>query len=98
MEATTGFEPVNRGFAVCFNSYDEQGQQVDDGSWAVIDDHTMTIGTSTFAYAITDDALRFEPIVPPDCNVACRDALGWMYGVSFPGSTWHRVTSGPHVP
>ncbi len=44
-----------------FNSYDENGKQVDDGR-------------------------------------QCRDDLGWMYSVSFPGSAWHRVTSGPHVP
>jgi hypothetical protein len=81
-----------------FNSYDENGNQVDDGPWAIVDDHTFTIGNSTFAYSIVGDALMFEPVVPADCSGRCQDDLGWMYSVSFPGSTWHRVTSGPHVP
>jgi hypothetical protein len=81
-----------------FNSYDEHGNQVDDGPWAIIDDQTFTIGASTFAYLIMGDALLFEPIVPADCRGQCRDDLGWMYSVSFPGSAWHRVTTGPHVP
>jgi len=81
-----------------FNSYDENGNQVDDGPWAVIDDHTFTIGKSTFIYSVAGDALTFEPVVPADCSGQCCDDLGWMYAVSYPGSAWHRVTSGPHVP
>jgi hypothetical protein len=81
-----------------FNSYDENGNQVDDGPWAIVDDHTFAIGKSTFTYLIAGDALTFEPVVPADCTGQCKDDLGWMYSVSFPGSTWHRVTSGPHVP
>jgi hypothetical protein len=81
-----------------FNSYDENGKQVDDGPWAIVDDHTFTIGNSTFTYTIAGDALTFEPVVPADCSGRCKDDLGWMYSVSFPGSAWHRVTSGPHVP
>jgi hypothetical protein len=81
-----------------FNSYDENGNQVDDGPWAIVDDHTMTIGTSTFRYAIAGNALMFEPVVPANCSGQCQDDLRWMYSVSFPGSAWHRVTSGPHVP
>ena len=81
-----------------FNSYDENGNQVDDGPWAIVDAHTFTIGKSTFSYSIVGDALMFEPIVPAVCSGQCHDDLGWMYSVSFPGSAWHRVTSGPHVP
>ena len=51
-----------------FNSYDENGNQVDDGPWAVIDDHTFTIGKSTFIYSVAGDALTFEPVVPADCS------------------------------
>ncbi len=81
-----------------FNSYDENGRQVDDGPWAIVDAQTFTIGKSTFSYSIVGDALMFEPIVPAVCSGQCRDDLGWMYSVSFPGSAWHRLTSGPHVP
>jgi hypothetical protein len=81
-----------------FNSYDENGNQVDDGPWAILDAKTFTIGNSTFAYAIDGDTLRFEPVVPADCSGQCLDDLGWMFSVSFPGSAWHRVLTGPHVP
>jgi hypothetical protein len=81
-----------------FNSYDENGNQVDDGPWALVDGQTFTIGESTFKYSIAGDALTFEPVVPADCSGQCREALGWMYSVSFPGSAWLRVTSGSHVP
>jgi hypothetical protein len=81
-----------------FNSYDENGNQVDDGPWAILDGKTFTIGNSTFAYAIAGNTLRFEPVVPADCSGQCVDDLGWMFSVSIPGSAWHRVLTGPHVP
>jgi hypothetical protein len=81
-----------------FNSYDENDNQVDDGPWAIVDDQTMTIGSSTFTYTIAGNALMLEPVTPADCSGQCLDDLGWMYSVSFPGSAWHRVASGPHVP
>ena len=82
-----------------FNSYDENGDEVDDDTWAIVDDETITIGGSTFTYAVTADSLRMEPVVPAGpCSGQCQDDLAWMYSVSYPGSTWQRVTSGPHVP
>jgi hypothetical protein len=81
-----------------FNSYDESDQQVDDGTWLIVDSTTFSIGNSQFSYSIVGDDLMFEPVVPADCTGQCRADLGWMYGVSFPGSAWHRVKSGPHVP
>jgi len=81
-----------------FNSYDEHGNQVDDGPWAIVDDHTFTIGKSTFSYSIVGNELMFEPVLPADCTGECHETLGWVYAVSYPGSTWQRVTSGPHVP
>ena len=81
-----------------FNSYDENGNQVDDGLWAILDGKTFTIGKSTFAYAIAGNTLRFEPVVPADCSGQCVDDLGWTFSVSIPGSAWHRVLTGPHVP
>ncbi len=81
-----------------FNSYDERGNQVDDDRWVIIGERMLTIGNSTFSYAISGDALMFEPVVPASCTGQCSSDLGWMYSVSFPGSAWHRVTAGPHVP
>ena len=81
-----------------FNSYDENGNEVDDDTWAIVDNDTLTIGGLTFNYAITADGLRMEPVIPADCSGQCVDGLAWMYSVAYPGSTWQRVTSGPHVP
>ena len=81
-----------------FNSYDEAGRQVDDGTWALVDGGHFRIGEWTFKYAISGDELRFEPVVPSPCTAACQDAIGWLYGVSFPGEPWTRVTTGLHVP
>jgi hypothetical protein len=81
-----------------FNSYDENGRQVDDGSWAVVDARHFTIGDATFEYSIDADELQMRPVEPEPCGGSCLDGLGWMYAVSYPGQTWTRVTSGAHVP
>ena len=82
-----------------FNSYDEHGNEVDDAPWASVDADSFTIGSSTFTYTITDgNKLRFEPDVPTSCSGECSRMLWWVYAVSYPGSTWTRITSGPHVP
>jgi hypothetical protein len=75
-----------------FNSYDETGQQVDDGTWELVDPTTLSINASKFKFAIIDNnSLSFEPADP-------ATAGWWEYAVSYPGSTWTRVMSGPHVP
>jgi hypothetical protein len=82
-----------------FNSYDENGQQVDDGTYTIIDDHTFGIGDSTFHFRVTGDKLQLSVVVPKDCSTKhCREELGWAFSVAYPGQTWTRVTSGPHVP
>ena len=35
-----------------FNSYNENGQQVDDGTYVIVDDHTLRIGDWTFHYLV----------------------------------------------
>ncbi len=47
-----------------FGSLDENGQQVDDGTYEIIDAHTFTIGDSTFRYTVTGgETLTLEPVI-----------------------------------
>jgi hypothetical protein len=82
-----------------FNSYDQTGRQVDDGTWTATTD-TLTIGDWSWRYRIDGNRLALDPIVPrTSCTTPdCRFGLGWIFSVAFPGQRWTRVTSGPHVP
>jgi hypothetical protein len=81
-----------------FGSVDQHEQQVDDGSYVIVDDHTMRIGKSaTFGYDVTGNTLTLEPAITRSQR---REALAkpgdfteasWMVAVAFPGTSWHRV-------
>lgn len=76
-----------------FGSLDWNGEQVDDGSYDVIDDRTFVVSKEfpdvTFTYEIHDDAITFEPVIP-DCSPRCFEAA-WSVSVAYPGEEWHRV-------
>jgi hypothetical protein len=82
-----------------FGSLDWNEQQVDDGSYEIVDDRTFVIGETTFHYRIVeDDTILFDPVIPAASR---RDALShpkkfsdatWSVAVAFPGSTWKRVS------
>ena len=88
-----------------FNSYDENGNQVDEDSYRIINDNTVQIDDVTFHYSITNgDTLMLSPL-PTKAQI--REALAhpkefspaaWAFSVAYPGQTWTRVTSGPYVP
>lgn len=67
-----------------FGSRDENGQQVDEGSYQIIDSRTVVINGVTFRYRITGgNTLSFEPT---------KDNIGeWSVNVAYPGYTWHRI-------
>jgi hypothetical protein len=86
-----------------FNSYDEQENTVDNGRWLLVDADTIKIGEpnpgAEFNFAIQGDQLRLAPVIPKECTTPdCLDSLSWQFAVAFPGETWERETSGPHVP
>ena len=85
-----------------FNSYDQNGQQVDNGPYKIVNDHTFTIGDrtpTTFHYWIRGDTIMFDVVVPKDCTTKhCLGVLAWAFSVANPGQEWTRVTSGPNVP
>ncbi len=83
-----------------FGSLDQHGNRVDDGSYEIVDDDTMRIGTSTFHYTVAADTLTLDPVIthgerkealanPGDFTVAA-----WMVAVALPGTSWQRVDCG----
>ena len=80
-----------------FGSVDAQNNQVDNGTYTIVNDHTMRIGKSTFHYDVSGDSLTLDPVIT---KAERREALAkpgqftdaiWMVAVAFPGTAWHRV-------
>jgi hypothetical protein len=86
-----------------FNSYDQDGQEVDNGPYTIVNDRTFFLGTrshhTTFHYRIRGDTIMFDVVIPKDCSSEdCLGTLAWAFSVANPGQTWTRVTSGPNAP
>jgi hypothetical protein len=79
-----------------FGSTDDQGDQVDDGTYHVIDEDTIVVekefGNVTFNYRIQDDGtLLLDPAMPNCTKNGCFVAQ-WAVAVSWAvclGSPWH---------
>ena len=80
-----------------FGSVDYNGQQVDDGSYRLLDARTVRISDGKFHFRISGRELRLEPVISA---AARRKALafplrfstaGWQVAVAFPGHAWKRV-------
>jgi hypothetical protein len=80
-----------------FGSLDWKTEQVDDGSYRLLNARTVRIGDGTFHYRILNGKLTLNPVISA---AARRQALahplqfstaGWMVAVAFPGHTWKRV-------
>jgi hypothetical protein len=80
-----------------FGSVDYNGQQVDDGSYRLLDARTVRINDGKFHFQIAGRELRLEPVIS---TAARRKALadplqfstaGWQVAVAFPGHAWKRV-------
>jgi len=84
-----------------FGSRDWNGNQVDDGTYELVGDHTLVMPYGfeegppiqvEFHYRINGNTLRFEPVIPSDCSTNhCREATAWSISVALPGKTWRRV-------
>jgi hypothetical protein len=76
-----------------FYSYDQHGEQVDRGTYELVDDDTLTIGAPdredvTFDFLIEGDHLTLEPQLPPGCTeFECQ----WAVMVAMPWSDMERV-------
>lgn len=82
-----------------FGSLDWNNQQVDDGSYEIVNGRTFAIGDTTFRYRIVGgDTIKFDPVIPAASR---RQALAhpqefsdamWSVTVAFPSDTWKRVS------
>jgi hypothetical protein len=76
-----------------FGSRNEFGEQVDEGTYELVDDDTFVLGeNATFNYEIDGDTIMFEPVIPADCSTkACHANAVGMVSVAFPGQKWERI-------
>jgi hypothetical protein len=75
-----------------FGSSDDQSDQVDDGTYRVIDEQTIVVekefGDVTFHYQVQDDGtLLLEPVLPKCRKDGCF-AAQWAVAVAYPGLPW----------
>ena len=70
-----------------FGSHDEKGRQVDDGSYQIVDNRTITFPSSdvTVHFSIEGDTLMFEVVIPEPCVGSCREANAWALSAFYPG-------------
>jgi hypothetical protein len=85
-----------------FGSVDQYGNQVDDGTYVMVDNNTFVIGASdrdeaTFDFTLQGDTLSLAPrITAHQRREALRNPLafstaGWMVAVTYPGTKWKGV-------
>ena len=78
-----------------FASRDFNGQNVDGGTWAIVDDHTVVINGLPFGFRIAGDELTLDPrpIDISKCTTRdCRFPADWVLMVAMPGTSWTRGT------
>jgi hypothetical protein len=84
-----------------FNSYDQDGKEVDGATYRLVDEASFTIGEAsiTLTFTVAGDSLQMDVLLPQDCSSdACQRDAAMAISVANPGQTWTMVTSGPHVP
>jgi len=84
-----------------FGSLDEERDQVDDGTYEIIDEGRFRIGNpdvgGVFDYEVDGDTLRLTPEITKAMleEALARplqfSAAGWSVAVSHPGEEWKRV-------
>ena len=83
-----------------FGSLDQNEQQVDDGTYTILEPHTFKIGQSKFRFTVRGNTLTMEPMITA---VQREEALAkpgefadavWMVAVAVPGTSWNRVDCG----
>jgi hypothetical protein len=76
-----------------FGSRDQNGMDVDDGTYRLVGDDTFIISKEfpdvTFHYVVSGDSIMFTPVIP-ECRPACFEAT-WSVTVAYEGLPWTRV-------
>jgi len=78
-----------------FGSRDDNGQQVDEGTYTLEGDDVVVINGETFHYRIDGDSISFEPdpVDISDCTSRmCRFMATWVLTVAMPGTRWTRTS------
>jgi hypothetical protein len=82
-----------------FGSVDDNNQQVDDGTYRIIDRDTLRIGRSRFDYRIEGGkTLILRPVITAAAREKARaqpgkfSEAGWQAAVTYMGLPWKRVS------
>jgi hypothetical protein len=80
-----------------FGSHDENGEEVDSGDFAIVDDDTLAFpshatefkydGDLTVDYSIVDHVATFDVALPESCVDTCADAYAWALS-AFASGPW----------
>lgn len=71
-----------------FGSTDYDGNQVDDGTYTIVDEDTVSINGTEFGYVVEGDTLTLEAIIPDGCLAfECQ----WSIMVAMPGQSLERA-------
>ena len=75
-----------------FGSLDWRGEQVDDGTYRVLDANRLVVFKEfpkvTFRYRISGQTIALEPLIPRECRTF---RCAWSIAVAYPGKTWRRA-------
>jgi hypothetical protein len=80
-----------------FGSLDQNGKQVDDGTYHLLSSTTVRINDGAFRFRIVGKFLSLTPLLTPaeKQRALARplqfNTAGWMVAVAYPGHTWKRV-------
>jgi hypothetical protein len=83
-----------------FGSLNQDEQQVDDGTYTILDTHTFKIGRSKFRYTVRGNTLKMDPVITAAKREGALAKPGkftdavWMVSVAVPGTSWNRVDCG----
>jgi hypothetical protein len=85
--------------AGAFGSHDENGEEVDSGDYAVVDENTVSFpshaaefgydGDLVVGYAVSGDVATFDVDLPESCSDKCADAYAWALS-AFASGPWER--------
>ena len=69
-----------------FASYDQHGQQLDEGTYRKVDSHTFTLGEPPVPvrYVIKGDSATFDVQVPDCKDARCRKSTAYVVSAFFP--------------
>ena len=82
-----------------FGSVDDNNERIDDGTYRIIDRHTLRIGRSRFDYRIEGGkTLILRPVITAAAREKARaqpgkfSEAGWQVAVTYMGRPWKRVS------